>query len=112
LLSAGQPEEAVRVAQFAVERFPHQASSHAALAWALIETRSAASALSAFDNAVRLDPDSTDYVAGRGIALSDLGRHAEAIRAFETVATRDRDCFHRHPEAKNRYDASRAALGA
>jgi protein O-GlcNAc transferase len=110
LLSAGRRDEAIRIAQLAIERFPQQASSHAALAWALIETHSAATALPAFEKAIQLIPECTDYIAGRAVALSDLGRHAEAILAFEDVEARDSDYLHRHAEAKRRYEESRAAL--
>ena len=47
-----------------------------------LSTKNYEQALEAFEKAIRIKPDSPEVHVARGMALSDLGRHEEALEAF------------------------------
>jgi protein O-GlcNAc transferase len=109
-LSAGRVDDALRTARSAVEQYPNDATSHAALGSASVDKKDGAGALIAFDEALRLAPGDVDYQAGRAVALTLLSRHFDAVREFEAVLARDPDYLERYPDLTRHLSSSRDAL--
>ena len=96
LLQNGDADEARRVAEASVERHPTSYESRLALGLAAVACNDYGRALTAFDQAVALRPDSADAHANRGIALQNLGRFDEAHEAYERALREHLD----HPLAR------------
>jgi tetratricopeptide (TPR) repeat protein len=89
-LLAHDPREAARLMDAAIRLAPNRAESWsdlavAELARARLDDRLLPSALLAADRAVALAPSWPDTHYNRGIVLEQLGRDAEAIRAYRTA---------------------------
>lgn len=122
LAEAGMLEEALQVAKDAVRDAPQDARTHFALGQIYLKMRDGEAALSAFENMARCfapEPESDrlpsspwiSYAAGRGTALSLLGRHTEAMAAFDEVLRNDPTFFERWPELASHYEASSGQAG-
>jgi tetratricopeptide (TPR) repeat protein len=108
LLAASRDEEAVEVYRDAARAQPEDAEAHLRLGEALLARRGdAEGALAALDRAVELRPDEPRGHAARGLALSALGRAAEAVAAFEAAERLDPDYFAGRPAARRVYEAAR-----
>jgi tetratricopeptide (TPR) repeat protein len=115
LSEAGCPDEALRVAGAAADAAPQDASVHAALGAVYVKMNDGAAALASFERMAKcLVPETNrlpsspwvSCIAGRGVALSLLGRHDEAMSAFEEVLRTDRGFFERWPEVAPHYHLS------
>jgi tetratricopeptide (TPR) repeat protein len=94
------PEADIAMLEGVITRMPRNAAAHAALG--VLHLRgafNAAPALAALDRAIGLGADDAQVHTARGVALHELGRHAEALAEFErTLAQDPRDMharFHR-----------------
>jgi Tfp pilus assembly protein PilF len=83
LLQSGGIDEAMTVAQAAVNTHPASYESWLALGLAATARHDYQRAITAFDRALDLRPGSPDAHANRGIALQNLGHFAEAYAAYE-----------------------------
>jgi tetratricopeptide (TPR) repeat protein len=115
LSEAGRPGDALAVARGAVDTSPHEAMAHAALGRVYVKIHDGASALAAFDRMAACLPDETERLpsspwviclAGRGEALSILGRHHEAVATFDELRRIDPDFLERWPEVSGHYERS------
>ena len=79
-----QFDDAVAKARLAVDLDPNNPDGHVALAWALIFNGEPQAAVSAVEQARRLDPDHPqDYLYVLGMAKLSQGRFEEAVAALE-----------------------------
>jgi tetratricopeptide (TPR) repeat protein len=115
LRCAGQLEAALREANAAAEAYPSDPKPQAALASIHVEMNDGAAALTAFDRVRSQLEQSAERLsvglqvwctAGRGNALSVLGRHEEAMSAFEEALRGDPEYFKRWPEGGSHYGRS------
>jgi predicted aspartyl protease len=79
-------EEALELAGTAVERWPDQASAHAAMGDALYRRGDFEEAESRYRRAVALDPNAAAGHFGVGRVLRTLGRYGEAAESFSRAA--------------------------
>jgi protein O-GlcNAc transferase len=110
LLQLNRGEDALAAARLAIDAHPDKEESRGALAWALLKVGQPAEALSTFES---LQPSHhhVDVSAGRGAALSALGRHEEAMAIFDAIRRAEPDYFETRPDFAAEYLArSRAAL--
>jgi tetratricopeptide (TPR) repeat protein len=94
------PHEDIAMLEGMIARTPGNAAAHAALgALHLRGAFNAGPALAALDRAIGLGADDPQVHTGRGVALHELGRHAEALAEFDRALVHDpRDIharFHR-----------------
>jgi tetratricopeptide (TPR) repeat protein len=90
LIAEGQNERVLTLARESVRLYPDDARPYLSLGWGLLRSGEAAQALAAFNRAAMLaSADVSDVQAGRGAALSALGRHREALEVFEQLLERD-----------------------
>jgi tetratricopeptide (TPR) repeat protein len=90
LVVAGQNERVLTLARESVRLHPSDFRVYLSLGWALLSAEEADHALTAFDRAASLAIDDVSEVqAGRGAALSALGRHREALEVFEQLMASD-----------------------
>jgi tetratricopeptide (TPR) repeat protein len=68
-------------------KMPNNPRPRVNLAGQLLARRDAAGALAELEEAARLDPGDVDIIFDRGLALQELGRRAEALRAFDEALT-------------------------
>ena len=115
LSEAGEVDEALEVAKAVVERAPSDPRPHGALGGVYMKLKQGAEALAAFDrmtgclapeierlpSSVRVQCD-----AARGAALSLLGRHEEAMAAFQEVLRTDPGFLERWTEVAPHYELS------
>ena len=115
LMEAGRLDEALQEGNAAAEVAPSDARPHSTLGAIYLKMGDGTAALAAFERMARcLDPSmerlpSSGLVwcdAGRGAALSLLGRHVEAMAAFEEVLRTDQGFFERWPEVAPHYHLS------
>jgi tetratricopeptide (TPR) repeat protein len=115
LSEAGCLDDALRVAKEAVDIAPQDARAHGALGTVYVKMNDGGSALAAFERMAHClapEPDRlpsspwVSYAAGRGIALSLLGQHDDAMAAFEHVLRADHEFFIRWPEVAPHYQLS------
>jgi tetratricopeptide (TPR) repeat protein len=120
LAEAGRLDQALAAANAAIAIAPQDPRPHGSLGAVLMKANDGAGALAAFERmAVCLDASverlpSSPWVwcrAGRGAALSVLGRHDEAMKAFEELLRSDRDFFERWPELASHYQLSLRETG-
>ena len=120
LMEAGRLDEALQEACAVVKVAPADGSAHSTLGAVYLKMSDGARALAAFDRmAELLDPAggphrSSGWVAcnvGRGAGLSLLGRHDEAVTAFEEALRTTPDFFERWPELARYYQFSSQAIG-
>jgi tetratricopeptide (TPR) repeat protein len=72
-----------------LRRSPSDASLVAGLGYVSLAKRDVSQALTRFDQAVTLQPSFASALVGKGLALVQLGRAAEAIGAFEAAQKSD-----------------------
>ena len=98
LAEAGCLDEGLRIATAAAEAAPEDARVHGALGTVYVKMKDGAAALAAFERmAACLVPEAErlpsspwlSYLTGRGVALSLLGRHDQAVVTFEEVLRTD-----------------------
>jgi tetratricopeptide (TPR) repeat protein len=106
LILANRPSEATEVAKTAVALHPDLAITHGALAWAFFKHGNLDEALGSYERAIEIDPANPDLRAGYGATLSTIGRHREAIIAFQRSLALDRDYLDRNPELAEHYSES------
>jgi tetratricopeptide (TPR) repeat protein len=104
LSEAGCLDEALRIAREAVGVAPQDARAHGTLGTVYVKMNDGGSALAAFERMALCLPPEPDrlpsspwvsYAAGRGIALSLVGQHDDAMAAFEDVLRADPELFMR-----------------
>jgi tetratricopeptide (TPR) repeat protein len=115
LREAGQLDAALEEAKAAVDLAPSEPGAYGALGATYLKMNDGAAALSAFAQMANcIDPDADRRPSwssvwcdlGRGIALSLLGRHDEALSAFDQVLRADPEFFERWPEMAADYHRS------
>ena len=120
LSEAGCVDEALSVAKAAADTAPQDARVHGAVGGVYVKMKDGAAALATFERMAEcLDPEDdrrpsslgVSCTAGRGVALSLLGRHDEAIAAFEEVLRTDRELLERWPELAPHYQLSSREAG-
>jgi predicted Zn-dependent protease len=90
--------EAAAVAERLVVDFPDDPNAHATVGWVAIAARRWQDALTAFDEALRIEPERLSFMAGRATALQQVGGHP-GVRALVTrILERDPSYFDRHAE--------------
>lgn len=113
MLSAGLvqtdfPSEALEIAERLVS-IESSAPAYATRGFVHLHMRNGAAALQDFETAESLDASVIDYVAQRGCALSLLGRHREALAAFQQVLDVNPRRFAIDSTLQGYYDASKEA---
>jgi tetratricopeptide (TPR) repeat protein len=120
LAEAGRLDEALAIATAAAEAAPEDARVHGALGTVHVKMKDGTAALEAFERmAACLVPEAerlpsspwVSYLTGRGAALSLLGRHDQAVVAFEEVLRTDPEFFERWPEVAPHYQLSSREAG-
>ncbi len=115
LMEAGRLDVALQEANAAAEVAPSHARTHSALGAIYVKMNNGTAAGAAFEQMARcLDPSMERLPSlgrvwcdvGRGAALSLLGRHDEAMAAFEEVLRIDQGFFERWPEVASHYQLS------
>jgi tetratricopeptide (TPR) repeat protein len=118
LIAVDQAQRALTVARDTVRLHPSHAMAYVSLGWAHLTAEEPDQALAAFERAVLMGEaerrpasqrthesalayisDPPEVNAGRGAALSALGRHREAVEAFEQVLAREPHYVERDPLA-------------
>jgi tetratricopeptide (TPR) repeat protein len=120
LSEAGCLDEALKEAKAAADTAPTDARSHGALGAVYMKMNDGSAALAAFGRMAECLAPETDRlpsspwvscIAGRGVALSLLGRHDEAVATFEEMLRIDQDFFERWPEVAPHYQLSLREAG-
>jgi len=107
LAALGRWDEAVAAYRALVELAPEDAAAHRRLGEALLSgTGEVAAALEEFDRSLSLDPGDARTHGFRGVALNALGRHADAVRAFEDALLNEPSFFTLRPAARRILEAS------
>jgi tetratricopeptide (TPR) repeat protein len=107
----GRWDEAAEAYRRGVDLEPERASAWRRLGEALLNgTGALEPALAALDESVRLDGDDARTHGFRGVALNALGRHAEAVRAFEDALQAEPSFFTMRPAARQVLEASQRGL--
>jgi tetratricopeptide (TPR) repeat protein len=108
LIALDRPDEAIEVYRDATRAEPDEADAHWRLGQALLALAGdAAGALPPLDRARELAPEEPRVHATRGEALAFLGRHAEAVAAFEAALKLDPGFLDHRPGARAAYEAAR-----
>jgi tetratricopeptide (TPR) repeat protein len=103
----GRWDEAVAAYRRQVALAPDDAAAHRRLGEALLNgTGEVGAALAALDESLRLDPGDAGAHGFRGVALNALGRHPEAVRAFEDALGSEPSYFTLRPAARRILEAS------
>jgi tetratricopeptide (TPR) repeat protein len=89
MILQGRVGVAVRVAQHLARRYPRQALSYTTLGWAYVKAGNPQSAVKAYEQGLLLEPANAELHAGRGVALSLLERHKEAMDCFNEAIRLD-----------------------
>ncbi len=115
LMEAGRLEESLKEAIAAGEAAPSDPGPQAVLGSIYVKMNNGEAALAAFERVQSCLDQSTERpsvssrvlsAAGRGNALSVLGRHEEAMSAFEEALRIDPGFFERWPELELQYQRS------
>ena len=93
LLADGQHDRTLALARDSVALHPSDERPHIMLGWAYLAAEAPDRALAAFERARTLAIDPPHGHAGVGAALCALGRHQEAVEAFEQALARDPEFF-------------------
>jgi Tfp pilus assembly protein PilF len=83
LYNEGRYDEALDLLREGVGRFPESVELHVGIGYARLAREEYAWARAAFDEALRLDPEHEDALAGFGEVALKLGRVDEAMLAFD-----------------------------
>ncbi len=89
LVQAGRFNEAIAAAESAVKQRPSDPAAWSALAFSLYSARRPELALSAWDKAVELAPNSADLLCGKGRTLQTLGRTEDAKALYRRALSKD-----------------------
>jgi tetratricopeptide (TPR) repeat protein len=121
LMEAGRLDDALKEAKVAISIAPVDPRAHNTLGAILIRMKDGTNALAAFERmAACLDPSADRVPAhgwvwcymGRGASLGLLGRHDEAMTAFDQLLRLDSDFFERWPELAPHYELSSGKHGS
>lgn len=93
LLADGQHDRTLTLARDTIALHPSDERPHIVLGWAYLAAEAPDRALAAFERARTLAIDPPHVHAGLGAALCALGRHQEAVEAFEQALARDPEFF-------------------
>lgn len=85
--TAGQFDEAIRLATRALETTPHDADALALRAELYLKTKQPAKAIVDFDRVIGQHPQAAQYIDSRGDAYLMLGKMTEAIADFDGFLT-------------------------
>src|SRR3712207_4543096 len=85
LYNEGRYDEALALLREGLTLYPHSVELHVGMAYAFLAREDVAWARRSFDQALSLDPDHEDALAGLGEVLLKLGDRAGATRAFERI---------------------------
>src|SRR3990172_981558 len=85
LYSEGRYEEAMEVLRDGLEVYPFAVDLFVGLAYARLAREEFAWARAAFREALEIDPDHEDALAGLGETLLRFGRHEEGLACFQRV---------------------------
>ena len=108
LIALDRGQEALEVYREAVAAQPEDAEAQLRLGQALLSIAGdAEAALPALERARELRPDEARMAGALGLALSALGRTAEAVTAFEAAARLEPQFFASRPGARRAYEAAR-----
>lgn len=83
LYNEGKYDEALELLREGLTRYPEAVELHVGLGYARLAREEFAWARRSFDEALALDPEHEDAIAGLGEVLMKFGRHDEALRTFE-----------------------------
>jgi superkiller protein 3 len=111
LLHAGFKQQALDTSERLVDLYPDIAEARGTRGWVFLRFGDAAAALREFDAAAQLDPNNMMVVGHRGVALSGLGRHDEAIHALEMVKMSEPALLSAHPELRASLELSKRGAG-
>jgi tetratricopeptide (TPR) repeat protein len=87
----GDPKRAIEEAQTGLAIDPHNPAVHLQLGQIFLSWNTPQPAFDVFTSALKLFPESTPILLGRGIALMDLGRYNEAANDFKVCLKRKPD---------------------
>lgn len=110
LVYANQFEAAIETGNRTVNLHPTAAWAHESLGFVHYRRGDWGAALRCYERAIALDPQSVRLSAQRGAALSQLGRHSEAIESFNHVMETSPAFFSRFEDFEELFRASQAAL--
>lgn len=85
LYNEGRYDEALTLLREGLARYPHAVELHVGLSYAFLAREEYAWARQGFEQALALDPDHEDALAGLGEVLLKIGDRAGAMRIFERV---------------------------
>jgi len=83
LYNEGRYDEALAILKQGISLYPHAVELHIGTAYAYLAREEYAWARRAFEQALGLDPDHEDGLAGLGETLLKLGDRAGTMRVFE-----------------------------
>src|SRR3712207_1145888 len=82
LYNEGKYDEALDVLREGLALYPHAVELHIGVGYARLAREEFAWARRSFDQALVLDPEHEDAIAGLGETLLKFGRHEDAVRLF------------------------------
>lgn len=85
VLEKRSAEDAIDGLDFLTERYPDEATLHAARARILVRQNDTLEALKAWERAVRLDSKNNDYRLGLAVLNDRLGNEEEALRLYKQL---------------------------
>ena len=85
LYNEGRYDEALTILRDGIALYPHAVELHVGMAYAYLAREEYPWARRCFEQALALDPDHEDALAGLGETLLKIGDRAGAIRAFERI---------------------------
>ena len=83
LYNEGKFDEALELLREGIAIYPQAVELHVGLGYARLAREEFAWARRSFDDALALDPEHEDAIAGLGEVLMKFGQHDEALRTFE-----------------------------
>ena len=107
LVDTGRAAAAAAVAETLLADYPDDAAAHATLAWVALKSGRPHDALTAYENALRVEPGHLDFTAVRAMALKRLRRDSEALSLMSAIIERDAAYFDH-----NRWCAELTALSS
>jgi tetratricopeptide (TPR) repeat protein len=85
LYNEGQYDEAIATLREGLDRYPHAVELHVGMGYARLAREEYAWARRAFEDALGLDPDHEDALAGLGETLLKFGERERAVAVFERI---------------------------